>query len=182
MSKGEPAANQSFTSHIFCFPAPFFHKDLAQKGESTYLIWAIFDNLFHFTQHTVLILMLYAVSVHLASPFFSHKLPCITASYFLHRGGRQRIKKTKKKTFLKLSLSAKVSGPRTRTQQQQQQRQAGFSPLGSSRTGGGKVFTTTFQSSIDAMWCQLKVTKTLTLPYAAAAPQNHRIWLWEWNY
>lgn len=43
--------------------------------------------------------MLYAVSVHLASPFFSHKLPCITASYFLHRGGRQRIKKTKKKNL-----------------------------------------------------------------------------------
>ncbi len=83
MSKGEPAANQSFTSHILCFPAPFY-KDLrrAQKGKSTYLISAIFDNLFHFTQHTVLILMSYAVSVHLASPFFSHKLPALPRATF----------------------------------------------------------------------------------------------------
>lgn len=83
MSKGEPAANRSFTSHIFCFPA-LLHKDLrlAQKGEPTYLIWAIFDNLFHFTQHTVLILMSYAVSVHLASPFFSHKLPALPRATF----------------------------------------------------------------------------------------------------
>ena len=50
------AANQSFRSHIFpprSLPA-LFPTDLrrAQKGESTYLIRAIFDNLFHFTQHT----------------------------------------------------------------------------------------------------------------------------------
>lgn len=37
---------------------------------------------------------------------------------------------------------------------------------------GGKVFTAKFQSSVDTIWCQLKVTKTLTLPYA----ENRKPW------
>lgn len=99
MSKGEPAANQSFTSHILCFPA-LFYKDLrlAQEGESTYLIWATFDNLFHFTQHTGLILMSHAVSAHLASPLFSHKLPALPRATFF----TEEQDKEEKPSWLKL--------------------------------------------------------------------------------
>lgn len=158
MSKGESTANQSFTSHVLCFPL-LLYKDLrlAQKGESTYLNWATFDNWFHFTQHTVLILMSNAVSVHLATPLF-HIHYCITASNSFNRGTRQGRKSSSVK---------RVVGPN----QKAADRQA-FPHTGRSLPVGGDVFTTTFQSSIEAIWCQLKVTKTLTLPYAAAALQT----------
>lgn len=131
MSKGEPAANQSFTSHIFCFPAPFY-KDLrlAQRGESTYLIWAIFDNLFHFTQHTILILMSYAVSVHLASPFFH-----INSLHY------RELDEQDKEENLPGWNSVKSVRAQTRTQQ----RQAGFSPPGTIRTDGGKCLPRLFK-------------------------------------
>lgn len=176
MSKGEPAANRSFTSHILCFPAPFY-KDLrlAQKGESTYLIWATFDNLFHFTQHTGLILMSHAVSAHLSSSLFSHKLPALPRATFF----TEEQDKEEKPSWLKLW---KVSCPNQSARSSVRQAGRLFSPTRVDPHRRGKVFTTTFQSSIDPIWCQLKVTKTLALPYAAAALQNHGIWLWEWNY
>lgn len=41
------------------------------------------------------------------------------------------------------------------------------------------VFAAAFQSSAGTMWCQLKVTKTLALPYAAAVLENHTLSVWE---
>lgn len=89
MSKGEPAAaNQSFTSHILPFAGAGFTKSRAeaQKGESTYLIRAAFDELFRFAQ--ALILMWHADSVHLAPPPFN--ITGITASERLFLHTRQR--------------------------------------------------------------------------------------------
>lgn len=44
------------------------------------------------------------------------------------------------------------------------------------------MFTTMFQSSVNTMWCQIKVTKSLALPYEAAALKNLATWLWECRY
>lgn len=71
-----PRESRLLTSHISCFPASFFYKDLplaAQKGESTYLIRAIlfffFDNLFHFTRPDVDVLFRFsALSFFLSFP------------------------------------------------------------------------------------------------------------------
>lgn len=50
----------------------------------------------------------------------------------------------------------------------------GWGRGGGEGRGGLQVFTTSSQSSIDAMWCQLKVTKTWTLPHVAPALQKPR--------
>lgn len=148
-----PRESRLLTSHISCFPASFFYKDLrlaAQKGESTYLIRAIlFLFLITYSTSHVLMLMSYSVSAHLASSFsFPHiNSPHHRELLFLSTE-EQEDKRYKK--IIKINPGCeKVSGP------EPESRKHGGDRLASPRSGrsanrrGEKVFTATLFSEFN---------------------------------